>query len=153
MYPATTDTHKHCRRCDTTLPHSAFGKNKNNPHGIHSECRDCAVARTRAWTAKRDATETHEERKRRQRAEKVKYTYGITLEEAEAMFQAQGCACRICGTTDFEDASWHIDHCHKTGAVRSILCPECNLGLGKFLDDPSLLRAAIDYLDEHHGDH
>ena len=148
LYQATTDTHKHCRQCDTFLEHAAFGKNSNNPLGLHSECRGCARERASAHRSKRAAEETEAERWRRVRKQQVRTTYGIELEDAEALLQAQGGACRICGTTEFE-RSWHIDHCHATGAVRSILCSECNLGLGKFLDSPELLRAAIDYLEEH----
>ena len=40
-----------------------------------------------------------------------------------------------------------IDHCHKTGKVRGLLCKHCNHGLGKFKDDVNLLKIAIDYLN------
>ena len=149
MSSETTDTHKHCRQCDQTLLHAAFGKNKNNPYGIHSECRECALERTRSFREARASRETSEEKRRRERANQVKSKYGITLEEAESMLAAQGGECRICGTNDFSQRTWHIDHCHTTGKVRGILCSECNLGLGKFIDDTSLLRAAIDYLEEY----
>jgi hypothetical protein len=74
-----------------------------------------------------------------------KRTYGLTMDEVEAM-RAAGCA--ICGITDWpgRHKQGHIDHCHETGVVRGVLCSECNTGLGKFRDDPALLLRAADYL-------
>jgi hypothetical protein len=42
----------------------------------------------------------------------------------------------------------HIDHCHATGNIRRLLCNDCNLGLGKFKDNPELLEKAAAYLRE-----
>jgi hypothetical protein len=75
-----------------------------------------------------------------------KERYSLTPEQVEEM-AANGCS--ICGTTDWNGrhARPHVDHDHVTGKVRGILCNECNIGLGKFKDDPALLRAAIRYLE------
>lgn len=43
--------------------------------------------------------------------------------------------------------SWSIDHCHKTGKVRGLLCKTCNTGIGHLKDDPNILRSAINYLE------
>ena len=60
--------------------------------------------------------------------------------------------CEICGTRgktfNGKNKSLHIDHCHVTGKVRGVLCPECNHMLGKAKDNPVLLRRAADYLEE-----
>jgi hypothetical protein len=71
--------------------------------------------------------------------------YGLTPEQVEEMAKA---GCHICGTTDWpgRHSRPHVDHCHKTGKVRGILCHECNTGLGKFKDDPDLLAKASAYL-------
>jgi len=42
----------------------------------------------------------------------------------------------------------HLDHCHKTGRIRGVLCNNCNTGLGKFYDDIELLKTAINYLQK-----
>lgn len=75
-----------------------------------------------------------------------KVRYGLTPEQVDEM-AAKGCS--ICGTTGWtgRHARPHVDHDHVTGKVRGILCNECNIGLGKFKDDPALLRAAIRYLE------
>jgi hypothetical protein len=73
--------------------------------------------------------------------------YGMTREEARERY---GDRCMICGVLDGEAGGRHgtlaVDHDHKTGAVRGLLCSECNYGLGKFRDNPVLLRAALRYL-------
>jgi hypothetical protein len=55
--------------------------------------------------------------------------------------------CDICGRAQgSSEKAHHIDHCHETGAVRGILCSQCNTALGKFQDSPELLARAIHYL-------
>jgi len=68
--------------------------------------------------------------------------FGITGAQLEAMIQAQGGRCAICQ----ESASLHLDHCHATGKVRGLLCPNCNKALGLFKDQRSRLLAAADYV-------
>lgn len=43
---------------------------------------------------------------------------------------------------------WRLDHCHETGQFRGWLCANCNIGLGKFYDDPDLLMKAISYIQK-----
>jgi hypothetical protein len=62
------------------------------------------------------------------------------------MKKAQRGRCAICRRTSKREL--HIDHCHKTGKVRGLLCSACNPALGAFKDDPKLLMAAVRYLKE-----
>lgn len=55
-----------------------------------------------------------------------------------------GC-CPICTT----DTKLVADHCHTTGLTRDPICRKCNMGLGLFHDNPTLLRAAASYLERH----
>lgn len=82
----------------------------------------------------------------RRRNEKLRALYGITLEERDAMFTAQGSKCAICGGTEPGAKDWHTDHDHNAGHVRGILCNNCNLLLGHAEDNPVRLLAAMDYL-------
>jgi hypothetical protein len=42
---------------------------------------------------------------------------------------------------------WVLDHCHSKKVFRGYICDRCNLGLGKFYDDPSIVKKALEYLD------
>lgn len=69
--------------------------------------------------------------------------YKITVEEHSKLLSNQNNACAIC----LKETKLAIDHDHGTGKVRGLLCPKCNGGLGMFLDNPDLLRKAINYLE------
>lgn len=79
----------------------------------------------------------------------------MSMEELDALFQAQGCKCAICGTQEPQgiggSKGWNIDHCHKTNQVRFILCNHCNRGLGAFRDNPEFMRKAADLLENFNG--
>jgi hypothetical protein len=73
--------------------------------------------------------------------------YGLTIAAWENMLDGQGGRCAICRTDDFSVGKGAaVDHCHRTGAVRGILCHSCNIGIGALRDDPAILRAAVAYL-------
>ena len=72
--------------------------------------------------------------------------YGITLAQRDEMVKAQNGLCAICEGSMEGKRNMHVDHCHTTKKVRGMLCLECNIGLGKFKDDPELMLKAIAYL-------
>lgn len=81
----------------------------------------------------------------------LRKTYGIGLAEYEAIFEAQGRVCAICGrgwALDVFGRSMPVDHDHKTGTIRGVLCVYCNRHrLGRGREDVTLLRRQIDYLE------
>ncbi len=84
------------------------------------------------------------------------YKYGLNTESLKTMYAEQDGKCAIClrkikflKFSDEEDLIMHIDHDHKTDKVRALLCSRCNKGLGQFMDKPSNLRAAAEYLERH----
>lgn len=79
---------------------------------------------------------------------RLKSEFGINIDIYNEMLKAQNGQCAICGSKFADKAGrmLHVDHCHKTGKVRGLLCTNCNTGLGKFKDDPSLMLKAIAYL-------
>lgn len=76
--------------------------------------------------------------------------YGISVEQYnELLMEQQGC-CKICGVHESDlTKSLAIDHCHTKKQVRSLLCMNCNTGLGLFKDNIELLKKAIKYLELH----
>lgn len=118
------------------------------------------VANTKKWYEKCKENGTLKKSSYRSSVEQgrknwMKYAYGITIEEYEKMALAQDNKCSICGKEeDVKHQSGKtkrlaVDHCHISGKVRSLLCTNCNTGLGKFLDSRELLVAALAYLDLH----
>lgn len=82
---------------------------------------------------------------------------GSSHEQIQALEKEQGGLCAICRKQQVfrqgRRQSLHIDHDHKTGTVRGLLCSSCNPGLGMFKDDPQLLLKAANYLLQHHPVH
>lgn len=73
--------------------------------------------------------------------------YGITVEDYNKMFQEQDGKCAICHKDQLEfRIRFSVDHNHKTGKVRGLLCHNCNRALGWFYDDIETLQSAIEYL-------
>lgn len=84
----------------------------------------------------------------------LKRRYGISIDRYNEMLADQGGCCAICGKTETNEIagrtlSLAVDHDHRTGAVRALLCSACNTALGLFNDDRHTLEAAIMYLDKH----
>lgn len=118
---------RRCRHCGNLID--------PNLHASRAYCS--AECKEQELFAKR--TEHHRERWLRQ--------YGLTPTDFDAMLETQGGRCAICRGDDHNGRNWCVDHDHATGAVRGLLCTDCNIGLGKFKDDPAILRAAIEYLE------
>lgn len=74
-------------------------------------------------------------------------TYGITAEEYRAIYEAQGGKCAICQRATGASKKLSVDHDHKTGEVRGLLCTPCNRDvLGHLRDSISALLRAVRYL-------
>lgn len=76
----------------------------------------------------------------------LKKRYGLSLEGYAAMLDRQNGVCAICREKEV-NKPLGVDHDHKTGKVRDLLCDSCNLGLGRFNDDPARLRGGADYVE------
>jgi len=76
--------------------------------------------------------------------------YNLTKKEYDKIYFEQVGKCAICGTPESElNKSLCVDHDHKTGKVRGLLCSLCNKGLGSFKDNQSNIENALYYLISH----
>ena len=125
---------KKCPSCRRTLPLDEFPRNRSARDGRGSYCRPCHNRIGRENRERRHGSTRHHHLVRR---------HGITGAQADALVEAQGGRCAICGERPAE----HVDHDHATGSVRGMLCFNCSGGLGRFRDRPELLRLAAAYLE------
>lgn len=110
------------------------------------------------WTVpvpKKDSMEP-QERTAYAKAWNLHRKFKMTIDDRAKMLAAQGGACAICQAPERDGPKGdsnilHVDHDHKTGKPRALLCSSCNRALGFFNDDPALLNKAADYLDLHNG--
>ncbi|MEU9123738.1 endonuclease VII domain-containing protein [Streptomyces sp. NPDC048506] len=115
--------YKQCRRCGDVKPHSEWHRNATASDGLSTRCKACRAVESRAGHLKR--------------------AYGLTEAEREEPLSKQYGLCPICLKVPPE----HVDHDHKTGKVRGVLCFNCNTALGHLKDGRDALRRAIEYLE------
>ena len=141
---------KECSVCKETKPLLCFYNSKKSKDGKGYRCKDCdKIART-FWE-----TENKERAHLSQRQRNLKHKYGVDLDWYTKKFEEQNNSCAICESTINKTTGarefWNfsVDHCHKTGKVRGILCNNCNRALGLLMDSPTLLRKAANYVETH----
>lgn len=127
--PAT----KRCRHCLVVKPAEDFPRKAQKVDGLESYCTPCNAA------LKRDCL--------------LRSRFGITELDYQRMETAQGGCCASCGEVPASHNSRHerrplvIDHDHRTGRVRGLLCTNCNVAIGHAKDDPDRLRMMALYLE------
>jgi hypothetical protein len=86
----------------------------------------------------------------------LKRAFGITLDDYHRMFDRQQGLCAICKqpekwTRNGKLVALSVDHNHKTGKVRELLCYQCNTALGKLREDLGIIESMVEYLRRHNG--
>ena len=127
-----------CARCGVDKAPEDFPRHRGRPSGRHCNCKPCHNAQVRESRARQGGSRKYHMKRR----------YGLTLEEFDALLAKQGFLCPIC----LKRSAVLVDHDHRTGKVRGILCEMCNGGLGQFRDNPHAIEAAIEYLKRHEED-
>ena len=122
-----------CTTCGEEKPKGEFSF-KNKDRGLlQSKCKVCHNKYLR---------DNYDPNKKRKVDLKTKYN--LTEKSWGDLYLKQSGKCAICSK---ETTKLHVDHCHKTGVVRGLLCNGCNLGIGQFNDNIDALRSAAKYLE------
>ncbi len=128
--------------CKTEKPVEEFPVHNGTKDRLHSLCRICKNASQKKYMNSQKGKDTI-------RMAHLRRSYGITQEQYDEILTAQGGGCAICGTKTNPDkraSVFAIDHCHKTGRIRGLLCSQCNALLGLAKDTPEILELACRYL-------
>lgn len=132
-YTGHRNGQKLCPKCGAAKDRSEFHKARDGKYGprLQTYCKPCLYVEKRRSALIR--------------------TYGVSVGEYDAMLAAQGGVCAICKRSERAERDGKlllmpVDHDHRTGQVRGILCHACNRVIGLLGDDPGRIRAVIRYL-------
>ncbi len=154
-----TKIQKKCGTCKFTKPISDFYKASDTIDGLNQICKSCnkiacqkyqnshkkTVAINKAQYAQRNKIKIAAYMAVYGKNYRYQTKYGITVQERNQMLEWQDGKCAICGK-DESNKQLAVDHCHKQGHVRMLLCDDCNLMLGLIEDNIQTLSAAAEYL-------
>jgi len=132
---------KRCSKCGKKKSLNKFYKNKWSKDGYHHYCKECHSNNTKLKYS--SDTEFRERRKTLQ----LKIKYNLSPIDFIAILKKQNNKCCICNNPFYSKRTTFIDHSHKNGKVRGLLCPKCNNILGNCNDDVDILKSAIKYLE------
>ena len=143
---------KICSECRVQKTDTEFFRDKNRKSGLTPSCKQCqkdhmarpeTQVRIKAYRKKR-----WKEDKPKWQQEKRLRTYGLTEEGYQKLLKDQDYRCAICRDDDpkHKTGQWQVDHDHRTGLIRGLLCSPCNLSLGGFRDNPDIVQSAFNYL-------
>lgn len=165
---------KICFRCKNSKPISEFTRNKAHKDGLASNCK-CCMRETHQKNYCKNKIKSHQSvnewRKAnpdRIRAIKRKYydnnkekvvdyklrkAFGISIEEYNCLVQKQNGVCAICGKPETakykgKPKALAVDHDHKTGEIRGLLCMRCNVEAG-IIENKGRLTMILSYLENH----
>ena len=129
-----------CRRCGEWKALSEFPEDASPGRVVQRECYPCKAKAQREWNAEHPESVRKTILKRK----------GITPEDYDKMLAEQDGRCAICRTDKPRSGrAFAVDHNHRTGKGRGLLCESCNRGIGYLGDDPARLDAAAAYLRAH----
>lgn len=141
---------KKCARCGQVKAATEFSPRTDG--GLKSRCKPCRAAMQKAAVATSPERLEYQRNWQKNNPDKMagyrrKKIYKLSPESYSTLWRLQEGCCLICSRPLSQGKLTHVDHDHKTGEVRGLLCGNCNQGLGNFRDNPQFLRSAADYLE------
>lgn len=134
---------KTCKYCLENKPLEQFHKHARTKDGRQGHCKECHYDKTKKWRTENKERHEHLQRSR------TLAKYGITTDDYDFMLEEQNGCCAICGLHHTQHGkALIVDHNHKTGKVRGLLCRNCNVGIGALGDSFTNLINAASYLRE-----
>lgn len=166
---------KICSGCKKEKLISDFRKDSRRKGGFGSVCKKCANKiisnwrkenkdKVKRWSkayylknkeklnkrCRKDYQKNKERYIERSKVARLKRLFGLTPDDYNNIFDRQRGYCAVCGIHQSElKMALAVDHSHKTGNVRGLLCGKCNRALGLANDDVSILLSMVDYLNEN----
>lgn len=126
---------KICTKCKIEKSIIDYNKDPQKSDGLHSQCKNCR---------KKERTNSII---RRERDYKLKKRYNLSLNDYEYYYHLQNGRCAICSKED----KLVVDHNHKTGKIRELLCHSCNVLIGFSRENEYILQEAINYIKRHNS--
>lgn len=144
-----------CSKCNATKPVTEFYIANGE---VRNQCKRCHGQGTVEY--KRNNADARRRYADNSRKWRILKEFGISIEEYDRMYEAQGGCCKLCeqpetshvynrwaGAVSTEPRRLAIDHDHHTNVIRGLLCSNCNRALGLLRDDCQLLKRAALYLE------
>ena len=134
---------KKCSDCGIDKPLVDFTPRADRNGTPRAQCKRCISG------YRKSRYSSFEDTRAAYRASGRKFRTGVSQEDFNQMFEHQNGCCAICKRHQSESKrTFSVDHDHKTGLIRGLLCNECNLFLGLAYDSTSILASAIEYLKQ-----
>lgn len=125
--------------CKKELELVRFSKNRAAKDGYQDVCKPCDYIKGRNWEKRNPAKVQSKNRRKGWRYANIQ----ITEEQYFQMIKRQNGLCAIC---QIQPKKLCVDHNHKTGQVRELLCQQCNLAIGNVKEDFEILKRMVEYL-------
>jgi Recombination endonuclease VII len=156
---AVEETMKFCPKCKTEKLESEFYKASSRKDGLEGICKICHNTYARKGKKQTDYMRNYfrnnpEKRHTLKRKAALKSNYDLTLEGYQLLLESQNYMCAIClshETKSKRTKHFCVDHDHKTGKIRGLLCSSCNRAIGLLNDDEHVLSKALEYLRKNHA--